>query len=249
MTADAFTPVHLSRHGVSVVVAPDDDGVPVLVHWGATLGDPGTDALAALVAARRPGVPHSAYDRPRATGLVPEVTRGFTGTPALEGHRTGGDAAALPRLSQWSCEPDEDGPDTGVRLTGVDDEAGWAVEVRLLLSEAGLLRARTSVTNTRDGVLHLSGVRTALTVGAHASELLDLTGRWCKERAPQRHPWVQGTHRRDVTTRRTPSAPPRATACSAAASCWLPARWPSSRVRPTTHRGCWGRGRARGSTR
>lgn len=203
MTADAFTPVHLSRHGVSVVVAPDDDGVPVLVHWGATLGDPGAEALTALVAARRPGVPHSAYDRPRTTGLVPEVTRGFTGTPALEGHRTGADAAALPRLSQWSCEPDEDGPDTGVRLTGVDDEAGWAVEVRLLLSEAGLLRARTSVTNTRDGVLHLSGVRTALTVGAHASELLDLTGRWCKERAPQRHPWVQGTHRRDGRHGRT----------------------------------------------
>ncbi|MDR7254812.1 alpha-galactosidase [Nocardioides sp. BE266] len=203
MTADAFAPVHLNRRGVSVVVASDDDGVPVLLHWGASLGDPSLEALADLVAARRPGVSHSAYDRPRTTGLVPEVTKGFSGTPALEGHRVGGESAALPRLSQWSCEPDADGPDTGVRLTGIDEEAGWSVEVRLLLSDAGLLRARTAVTNTRDGVLHLAGVRTALPVGAHASELLDLTGRWCLERAPQRHPWVQGTHRRDGRHGRT----------------------------------------------
>ncbi len=37
----------------------------------------------------------------------------------------------------------------------------------------------------------------------HATELLDLTGRWCKERSPQRHPWVQGTHRRDARHGRT----------------------------------------------
>ncbi|KQV71339.1 hypothetical protein ASC64_04670 [Nocardioides sp. Root122] len=203
MTAELLAPVHLSRHGVSVVVAPDDEGVPVLVHWGAALGDPDAAVLAGLVAARRPGVPHSAYDHPRTTGLVPEVTRGYTGTPALEGHRVGGEAAALPRLARWSCRPCDDGTDTGVSLTGVDDEAGWSVEVRLLLSDAGLVRVRTSVTNTRDGVLHLTGVRSALPVGAHATELLDLTGRWSKERAPQRHPWVQGTHRRDGRHGRT----------------------------------------------
>ena len=91
MTTESLAPVHLRRHGVSVVVAPDDDGVPVLLHWGADLGDPDDHALAALVRARRPGVSHSAYNRPRTTGLVPEVTRGFTGTPALEGHRVGDD--------------------------------------------------------------------------------------------------------------------------------------------------------------
>lgn len=204
MTADAFAPVHLRRQGVSVLVAPDADGVPVLLHWGADLGDLGPEALTHLVAARRPGVPHSAYDRPRATGLVPEVTRGFTGTPALEGHRVGGEAAAaLPLLSAWSCHQQDDGADTGIRLVGTDDQAGWSVEVVLALSAAGLLRVRTSVTNTRAGVLHLTGVRSALPVGAHATELLDLTGRWSKERSPQRHPWVQGTHRRDGRHGRT----------------------------------------------
>ena len=59
------------------------------------------------------------------------------------------------------------------------------------------------MTNTADGDLHLASVLTALPVGAHATELLDLTGRWCKERTPQRHPWVRGTHRRDARHGRT----------------------------------------------
>ena len=202
-----WRPVHLSRAGVSFLVAPDHDGVPLLVHWGAALGDLDAQAMDGLVAARRPGVPPSAYDLPRTTGLVPEGARGFAGMPALEGHRTGGSAAAAtPRLSGWALVV-EDGQnqdqDAAVRLSAADPEAGWAVQVDLELSTAGLLRMRTSVTNTLDGVLHLAAVRNALPVGHHATELLDLTGRWCKERVPQRHPWVQGAYRRDSRRGRT----------------------------------------------
>ena len=75
--------------------------------------------------------------------------------------------------------------------------------LELGLDDAGLLHARTSVTNTADGDLHLASALTALPVAAHATELLDLTGRWCKERTPQRHRWVQGTHRRDARHGRT----------------------------------------------
>ena len=87
--------------------------------------------------------------------------------------------------------------------TATDEEAGWQVLVELSLDDGGLLHARTSVTNIADGDLHLSSVLTVLPVAAHATELLDLTGRWCKERSPQRHPWVQGTHRRDARHGRT----------------------------------------------
>lgn len=191
--------IHLRRAGVSLLVAPDDDGVPVVVHWGADLGDLDDEALDELVAARRPGVPRSAFDTARRTGLVPDPVRGFTGTPVLEGHRVGGSAtAATPRPAGWSTQV-EDPPDgdATATLSARDDEAGWAVEVDLGLSAAGLVRMRTTVTNTLDGTLHLAAARNALPVGAGATELLDLTGRWCKERSPQRHPWVQGTHRRD----------------------------------------------------
>jgi alpha-galactosidase len=200
MSAPTLAPVHLSRAGVSLVLGADDHGIPVLLHWGAALGDLDAAGLSALATARRPGASRSAYDGRRRTGLVPDGTRGYSGTPALEGHRVGGSAtAATPSLVEWEVLAG----DSAVTATSDDDEAGWSVTVQLGLDDGGLLHARTSVTNTADGDLHLSSVLTALPVGAHATELLDLTGRWCKERTPQRHPWVQGTHRRDARHGRT----------------------------------------------
>jgi alpha-galactosidase len=198
-----MTLTHLTRAGVSLVLGRDDMGIPVVLHWGAALGDIDDGALAGLLTARRPGVSRSSYDVPRTTGLVPDGTRGFAGTPALEGHRLGGSArAAAPSLVDWEVQLRDDDAHA-LTCTSTDDEAGWTVAVDLALDDGGLLHVRTSVTNSTDGDLHLSTVLTALPVGAHATELLDLTGRWCKERSPQRHPWVQGTHRRDARHGRT----------------------------------------------
>ena len=185
--------VHLRHGGVSVVVAPDPDGVPTMLHWGPDLGELTGEDLAGFAALRGPGRPHSAIDVPRYLGVVPDQASGFSGLPALEGHRVGGTSAALrpaPRDWAWHTAADEDG--STLELDGSDPEAGWQVRLTLALTEAGLLRARTQVTNTADGDLYLAGVHTVLPVGAHATELLDLTGRWCKERTPQRHPWMQG---------------------------------------------------------
>jgi alpha-galactosidase len=201
--SSAHQVVHLSRAGVSLVVGHDEAGVPVVLHWGAALGDLDADTLDAFAAARRPGVARSSYDVPRSTGLVPDGTRGYSGTPALQGHRTGGASrAAAPSLVDWETRDGEEGP-ASLTCTSTDAEAGWAVTVRLSLDAAGLLHSTTGVTNVADGDLHLTSVLTALPVPAHATELLDLTGRWCKERTPQRHPWVQGTHRRDARHGRT----------------------------------------------
>jgi alpha-galactosidase len=196
--------VHLSRAGVSVVLGRDDTGIPYVLHWGAALGDVDDAGLAALVAARRPGVARSSFDLPRITGLVPDGARGYSGTPALQGHRVGGaPVAATPSLVEWEVRAHDEPGTSAVTCTSTDDEAGWTVAVELALDDAGLLHARTSVTNSAEGELHLSSVLTALPVAARSTELLDLTGRWCKERTPQRHPWVQGTHRRDARHGRT----------------------------------------------
>ena len=195
-----MTVIHLSRAGVSLVLGRDDAGIPAVLHWGAALGELDDAALAGLLAARRPGVSRSSYDVSRTTGLVPDGTRGFSGTPALEGQRVGGSAAAAtPSLVDWEVGL----VDARLTCTSTDAEAGWEVAVELSLDDGGLLHSRTSVTNVAEGDLHLATVLTALPVAAHASELLDLTGRWCKERSPQRHPWVQGTHRRDARHGRT----------------------------------------------
>ncbi len=190
---------------MSLVLAPSLSGVPEILHWGAALGELSDDSLTALATLHRPGVPHSALDEPRRRGVVGETTRGFTGVPALEGSRpVVGDRAWAPLLDGWTWDvADEPGHDATVRLAGSDPAAGWAVEVELELTIDGLLRMRTSVTNTGPGELRLHAVRSALPVPPRAIELLDLTGRWCRERTPQRQPWQVGTHRRDGRHGRT----------------------------------------------
>ena len=124
------------------------------------------------------------------------------------------------------------------------------------------MRIRTALTNTGAAPSPLGALRATLPVPADATELLDLTGRWCRERTPQRRPWPQrhlararagtaapattppccslagtpgfGFGRGEVWAVHvawsgdhhdaTPSAPRRASACSAAASCSAPAR-------------------------
>lgn len=98
---------------------------------------------------------------------------------------------------------DDTGPDAHVSWSAADAQAGWAVDVELELTRDGLVRLRTRVTNTAPGRLHLVSVRAALPVSARATELLDLTGRWCRERTPQRRPWLLGTHLREARHGRT----------------------------------------------
>ena len=176
---------------MSLVLTPALDGTPVVRHWGAELGDLEQRDLTALGDAHGPGVPHSALDQPRDTGLVPLGAHGFTGTPAVEVLRPG--SVAPVRLEEWACGPVHEG---GVELSAVDHDLGCRVTVELRLGAEGLLRARTRVDNLAGDGLHVAAVRTLLPVAGRARELLDLTGRWIGERMPQRHPWPVGTWRR-----------------------------------------------------
>ncbi len=191
--------VHLRRGGVSLVLAYDDRDLPMIVHWGADLGELSDDHLADLVRVQRPGISMSAFDHSRTTGLLPLSTYGFTGTPVVQGHRLSAGMAALPRPDAWTTSAGAE----SLTLTGTDAAAGLRSDVEIHLTAAGLVRMRTSVTNLGPGPWAVAQVLNALPVGTQATELLDLTGRWCRERVPQRHPWVQGTHRRDSRHGRT----------------------------------------------
>lgn len=196
------SPVHLSRAGVSIVLAPTAAGAPGFLHWGTALGnvDPAT-----LTVLQTPGVPRSALDAPRIRGVVGENVSGFTGLPGLEGIRPGRtETAWAPRLRdwEWRLEDDEE-DDARLVLSSTDTESGWGVRVEVELTREGLVRMRTQVTNVGSTDLILAAVRCALPVAPRATELLDLTGRWCRERTPQRRPWLIGTHLREGRHGRT----------------------------------------------
>jgi alpha-galactosidase len=176
---------------VSVVLAPSPLGIPTLLHWGADLGPVPAELLAAHAGLRRPAVPHSALDEPRHLSVLPDTGSGFTGTPAVEGRRIDAEPAVpwAPRFVDWSWQ-------TGAgraELTSVDDETGLTVRWDAEVTEEGLVRVRATLTNSGTSPYAVDALRTTLPVPADATELLDLTGRWSRERTPQRHPWPQGT--------------------------------------------------------
>ena len=63
----------------------------------------------------------------------------------------------------------------------------------LTLHDGGLLELRHTLTNTGTGRYQLDELATVLPVPPDAIELLDLTGRWCREHHPQRRAIQQGT--------------------------------------------------------
>jgi alpha-galactosidase len=63
----------------------------------------------------------------------------------------------------------------------------------LTLHDGGLLELRHTVTNEGTTPYQLDELATVLPVAPDAVELLDLTGRWCRENHPQRRAIQQGT--------------------------------------------------------
>lgn len=197
--------------GTSLLVVTPADGaaataetgptVPVVLHWGADLGELGPADVEAFVAARTDWTPHSALDAPSWVGVLPENVTGFTGTPAVEGHRPGSALPTwAPRFAAWTADVGED----ELTLRSRDDEAGLSVAVTLELTPEGLVRTRVALTNADSGSdLVVGAVRPVLPVGPEADEILDLTGRWTRERVPQRRAFHQGTWQRSSRHGRT----------------------------------------------
>jgi len=102
----AIDPFYQRAAGTSLLLAVCANGsgadVPVLVHWGADLGELDDEDIAEFVIARSPSVPHSALDEPRLLAVVPDTASGFTGTPAVEGFRVDQQGAAwAPKFNTW----------------------------------------------------------------------------------------------------------------------------------------------------
>ncbi|PKW27621.1 alpha-galactosidase [Phycicoccus duodecadis] len=182
--------------GVAVVLTQDGDGLPALVHWGADLTD---DAVADLVALRTGPVPHNALDEPWDLTLLPTPGDGWLGSPGLAAHRAGGSAA--PR---WRASLTGDG--TRADVVAEAEATGLRAELGYRLDAHGVLRVSVQVTSTAaadEPALDLAEVRTLLPLPARAGEVLDLTGRWARERSPQRHALTDGSFRRASRRGRT----------------------------------------------
>ncbi|MEU8006699.1 alpha-galactosidase [Catellatospora sp. NPDC049111] len=171
--------VALRAAAVSLVLDVAGPGLPRVLHWGADLGETPLDQLAAAQDAGGNALPPTA-------ALLPTQYDRWAGRPGLTGHRDGGPG----HLRLTLCAPvtvvvDPTGGGTVTALSH-DEVAGIAVRTELELTPQGLVRQRHAVTSTAPGVWHVDSLLCLLPVPAQAAEVLDFTGRWSRERAPQR---------------------------------------------------------------
>jgi alpha-galactosidase len=193
------TTVHLESAGTALVLEPraGGSGLPEVLHWGAAL-EGGAAAYDALNAATLAPVPHSALDAAWPLTVLPGEADGWSGTPGWSGHRGG--AAGAVRWHDVTCV--RDGAALVTRAGSAD---GTRLELRHALDEQGVLRVDASVTNAGDDSvpLDVGALRAILPLPLRADEVLDLTGRWCRERSPQRSRLDHGTHLRASRRGRT----------------------------------------------
>jgi alpha-galactosidase len=184
--------IHL-RGATTDVVLDDSHGVPVIVHWGAPLGDVAYDSVADAL--RRP-VTHGMLDVIAPVAIVPEHGSGFPGRPGLVGHRRRG-AAWSPRFRPAGSVPIEpsqvaggERSAAGVVISAVDEVAALRVDVAVTLGH--VLTVSATVTNTGEGIYLLDQLGVTLPLPAHASDLLTFSGRWTREFHQHQRAWPAG---------------------------------------------------------
>jgi alpha-galactosidase len=172
-----------------------------VLHWGADLGAGSFDD--SLTLAATPGIVPAGLD----AALMPEIllqhATGWPGLPGMQAHRSGQDWSPLFVTSDVVVDA-SDGDGGRVEVLASDHAARLALRMTVELTSQGLVRCAAEVTNEHpDRTLTMDGLVLALPVPLRASEVLDLTGRWTRERSPQRHAVMVGSHVRDIRRGRT----------------------------------------------
>jgi alpha-galactosidase len=167
-----------------LIGAPGDTGL-VLVDRGGRLPtvawcgvvDPATTAED-VVTLYRAGV-----------SLLPENADGWFGRPGLSGHRGAREAGA------WSSRFVPTSISTtrrGATIEAADNQADLGLRTDIEAVGGGLLRIRHTLTNTGSTDYLVGALDVVVPVPDRATESLDFTGRWARERTPQRRPVTDG---------------------------------------------------------
>ncbi len=189
--------LHLRGGGVSLLIDWLAHGVPEVRHWGADLGELDPRSIDAVGRAATAAVSPQAPDVGVPRGLVRQGADGWIGRPTVAGHRFG--EAWSPRFRITGV----DSAEGRAVIRCADDSAGLTLVTEIHLEPGGLLRLRHRLTNLNPGEFVVDGVCVSIPLDDRAGELLDLSGRWCRERQPQRHRLEHGTWSRESRHGRT----------------------------------------------
>jgi alpha-galactosidase len=187
---------HLQSGGTSVVVDLRDGRLPRILHWGAAIGDPDATELLALADALRPDIGDSAITLPQPVPVVTQLAEGWLGRPGIAGSRSGSRFAPMFADARSTVDRDDDGT-ARLRTIAYDEASELELTIDLDVLPSGVVRVAAEVRNVGHDDYRVDALELALPIPDRATELLDLTGRWSRERVPQRHVLPVGTWLRE----------------------------------------------------
>jgi alpha-galactosidase len=173
--------LHMRAQGVSVLMQLKPTGLPVILHWGADLGDLDGLSAEALLAAFGPT---SLDPLPSMmSSLVPESSAGWNSRAALAGSHDGHTSAACfsrchaRLMSDTPVSPGltEVGADT-VIIEAEDPVNGLGLDLAIQLTDLGLMRCRAGVANKNVADYRLEGLELFLPVSDLATHRVELDG-------------------------------------------------------------------------
>lgn len=173
----------------AMVLTPRDGDLPRL-DWVGWLPEEGLDPddVSALVG------------QERGVSLLVEAAHGNFGRPGLSGYRLGPPRAGRdwsPRFVADALEQRRVDGQPGMVVRATDEVTGLRLTTELEAVEGGLLRARHCVTNIAPDPYVVEWLEVAFPLPDRVRELLDFTGRWGRERTPQRHQLADGVWLRE----------------------------------------------------
>ena len=181
--------VSLNADGVQLIVSLSA-GTPVILHFGADLGS--NLEVEELNLASQEAVPHAGLDAHINPGIWREDARGFHGRPTLLGHSKGQKWASLFTIKHVAERADS------LEIVCVDQATALEIAVTYELAKEGVLKVTQRVKNLSSEPYSVEELNTWLPLPDHATETMDFTGRWVKERQPQRREIQVGTWSREI---------------------------------------------------
>jgi alpha-galactosidase len=182
--------IHLQAAGTSLVLDARGPQPPVVLHWGAALGEVDLTVLADVAG---PAVPPSSIDLPLRVSLLPGLAEGWSGRPGFSGSWSSGSVRPQWRVVEVTRPADSSAL---VELVSTDDRLRVTTEIEL--SSQGVARVRHRLTNEDADRFDLASLDVTLPVPSRAAEILDFSGLWAYERRPQRGPLRDGVWSRET---------------------------------------------------
>lgn len=168
----------LRRDGTAVLFEQPGSGLPVVLHWGADLGDLTEADCGELSAAAsrqtRPGTLDAAWQ----VSILPQESDGWPGRPGALLTRDG--APVFPRwevasiVRTWSAAV----------VTARDAASGILLTSRFAIEAGGVLTVRHAVRNTGTGTLVVDWLEATMPAPKAVDRLTEFAGRWTREKVP-----------------------------------------------------------------